>query len=223
MALWSAPECMAASRRRCRSSSVIASRAHRRLADRPADRPGVAQPEQELGQPGDLEEEHVPAARELARVPAQVLRQHRRMRAVEHGELARHRRAAPWRRSRRRRRPSRVRRSPPRARRRRGSGPRRRRPARAWRTAPRRRASRSRCSRAGRARRRGSASPAPGSGARQRVPELGKAVQQDDERAVAVDHAVQPHAVGATMRCWRAIRSSIGSGSAPVKRLRAAL
>ncbi len=83
---------MAASRRRCRSSSVIASV---RTVDWRIARPiARAWPsfEQELGQPGDLEEEHVPAARELARAPAQALRHHRRMRAVEHGELARHRR-----------------------------------------------------------------------------------------------------------------------------------
>ena len=49
-------------------------------------RAGVAEREEDLGQPRDLEEEHVPAARELARVLAQVLRHDGGMRAVHDGE-----------------------------------------------------------------------------------------------------------------------------------------
>src|SRR5262249_8649803 len=58
-------------------------------AQRAPDGTGVAEPEQELGQPGNLEEEEVPAARKLAKIATQVLHHDRRVRAVEDGEPTR--------------------------------------------------------------------------------------------------------------------------------------
>jgi molybdate transport system permease protein len=55
---------------------VLADRldAHGRAPDGAPDRPCVAEPEEELGEPRNLKEEHVPAARELARTTPHIWR-----------------------------------------------------------------------------------------------------------------------------------------------------
>ena len=59
---------------------------NRGAADRAADGPAVPGAKDGLRQPRQLEEEHVPAARELTAVRPQVLREDRRVRTVEHDE-----------------------------------------------------------------------------------------------------------------------------------------
>ena len=84
-----AVQCPRAARRRAEHPQVLVGEAvlaHRRPPDGGADGPCAAEAEERLREPGNLEEEHVPAPRELTAVPAEMLDEDRRMGTVEHDE-----------------------------------------------------------------------------------------------------------------------------------------